>query len=513
MAALGPYSCRPSPPESLREAHSGVLEKGRRPPGAPEGSLRSGLVPPLLVLLPLLFAAGGEGGAPARPAAEPAAAPRASGARPIAGPPSPSDLLPAGGSEGTPAFPFEEGEHVPFERLRDLRPFLPPQVWAHRSLFFYEGMDLEIGPPHRDYGPPGAYREATARFRGRARVGPKGELLDYVAGQPFPVDEVACSADPDAGSKLIWDFVHRWQGFGVESHFRYVYLDRGEVLPLRYAGTTFGWLLKHRPEPQYLPQGGDVFPGEQRAAVVGFEVEEPESARGTRTLTYRYEDSFAPPPRFRPEDTWIYLRDLRRIRKISETQRSIAVAGTDFSFDDLFSFSGLPWQYEWRCVGERDVLAPMNTRRLGYPYVDLTDFGPSGLALASDRFELRRAIVLEMRPRDPDHPYQRKEIWLDRQTLQPLYSFAYDRTGALWKIIQHLHRWSEDELAGIAPRDWYPGWESVPEPRDLRVVVDAVANVQTGTGNRIEFWDAHGTPPPVGRLRRMIDVRRLRRGR
>ena len=466
----------------------------------------------LPVLLPLLLAANGSGSGSA-PEAGAAGEPEATPAPGTGAPPAAPELLPAGRVEGPVAFPFEEGEHVLFEHVRELRPFLPPQIWAHRSLFFYEGMDLEIGPPHRDYSPAPVYLEATRRFRGRARVGPGGELLDYVAGQPFPVDEVDCDADPQAGAKLIWDFVYRWQGFGVESHFRYVYLDRGEVLPLRYGGTTFGWLLKHRPEPRYLAQGGDVFPKEIRAVVVGFEVEEPDSARGTRTLTYRYEDSFAPPPRFRPEDTWIYMRDLRRIRKISETQRSIAVAGTDFSFDDLFSFSGLPWQYEWRCVGERDVLAPMNTRRLGYPYVDLTDFGPSGLSLAHDRYELRRAIVLEMRPRDPSHPYQRKEIWLDRQTLQPLYSFAYDRTGALWKIIQHLHRWSEDELVGIAPRNWYPAWESVPQPRDLRVIVDVIANVQTGTGNRIEFWDAHGTPPPVGRLRRMIDVRRLRRGR
>ena len=56
-------------------------------------------------------------------------------------------------------------------------------------------------------------------------------------------------------------------------------------------------------------------------------------------------------------------RQLRRVRKISEARRSSAVAGTDFSFDDLFTFSGLPPQYRWRCVGETKVLAPMNTRR------------------------------------------------------------------------------------------------------------------------------------------------------
>jgi len=97
--------------------------------------------------------------------------------------------------------------------------------------------------------------------------------------------------------------------------------------------------------------------------------------------------------------------------------------------------------------------------------------------------------------------------------MSPLYSFAYDRTGALWKIILHNHRWSEDDLQGIAAREWYPSWEGVAAPRDLRVVSESIANVQTGTGNRLDFWDSHGTMPNRGDLRRYVDIQRLRRGR
>jgi hypothetical protein len=46
----------------------------------------------------------------------------------------------------------------------------------------------------------------------------------------------------------------------------------------------------------------------------------------------------------------------------------------------------------------------------------------------------------------------------------------------------------------------------------LRTVSDIVVNVQTGTGNRIEFWDNHGTPYRTrGQMRRYIDVGRLER--
>ena len=408
--------------------------------------------------------------------------------------------------------PIEAGRVLTRADAEKLREWLPPPFWAHRRHVFFDGMAMEIGPAFRDYSPAPVYEEATRRNAGTASLGRDGTLVGYRAGQPFPIDGIDCEGDPDAGTKLIWNFVYRWQGFGATARFRYVYLDRGEELSLRYEGTTSAWLLKHRPEPQFEAAQGDVFEREPRFAVIGFELEKPPEAAGTRTLTYRYADSFGALDSAQLEDTWIYSREIRRLRKISQRQRNSAVAGTDFTFDDLFSFSGLPAQYEWKCLGEATVLAPTNTRVRGFPYGE-HDFGASGLSYASDRWELRRAMRLRMLPKDADHPYSKKDFWIDRQTMQPLYSFAYDGSGALWKVIYHNHRWSEDDLDGIPARTWYPGWEGVPNPRDLRVVSDAVINVQTGTGNRLEFWDSNGSPPSLGQLRRYVTLERLRKGR
>ena len=86
-----------------------------------------------------------------------------------------------------------------------------------------------------------------------------------------------------------------------------------------------------------------------------------------------------------------------------------------------------------------------------------------------------------------------------------------DQKDELWKIIWHAKRWSEDEsLVG----EWYEGWEGVPEARDYRVVADIIVNVQTGTGNRIEFFDATGVPmSSKAKIRRYIDTGRLTMGR
>jgi hypothetical protein len=196
------------------------------------------------------------------------------------------------------------------------------------------------------------------------------------------------------------------------------------------------------------------------------------------------------------------------VRRISTAQRTDAVSGTDFTFDDLRSFSGVVPQYEWECLGEATILAPMNSKVSAYPYEKDHNFGPYGLSYADDNWELREAVKIRFTPRKADHPYAYKDLYLDKQTLTAMYSFAYDRKKELWKIIWHNHRYSEDDP------DWYPGWDGVPEPRDLRVVSDTIVNVQTGTGNRIEFWDGQGSPmQSPGRIRRYIDIGRLSKGR
>jgi len=409
---------------------------------------------------------------------------------------------------GTPA--FHAGDTIGFSQVGRLEPFVPRAFWENRDFFFYEGMRLEIGPPFADYSPADAYQQATKKYSGTVKLGPENSLEGYTAGQPFPVDQIDCKHDPQAGAKLAWDFVLRWEGFGGQPvDFYYSYWDRGEELPLYYQGKSQGVQLAFRPEPQYAANGGDLFRDEKRYEAGGPTVDAPFDARGIMVLTYRYKSSLGPPATARNDDTWVYVPTLRRVRRVSSAQRTDAVSGTDFTFDDLFSFSGIVPQYEWTCLGRMDILAPAHTQVRGYPYEKDHDFGPYGLSFADDRWELRHAIAIRFTPRNPDHPYSHKDIYIDEQSMEPLYSFAYDRKGELWKIIWHDHRWSEDPDFSE-----YKGWPGVPAPRDLTVVSDIIVNVQTGTGNRIEFWNRSGTPlANVGKVRRLIDVGRLTMGR
>jgi hypothetical protein len=414
----------------------------------------------------------------------------------------PSTAIDSGGGD------LREGEVITFDQVGRLARFLPPELWPHRDFIFYEGMRLEVGPRFADYSPPPVFREATQAHRGKARIGPDGSLEGYLAGEPFPMDEIDCKGDPEAGVKIAWNFDYRWEGAGRYAIGRYTYWDRGEQLPLYYEGSARSIALAHRPEPQYASKDGDLFRGDQRKSAFVIEVDAPFDAKGIAVVNYRYKSADGPRATAKNDDTWVYVPTLRRVRRISTAQRTDAVSGTDFTLDDLNGFAGIPPQYEWSCLGEQDVLATMNSRVKAYPYTRDHNFGPYGLSVADDRWELRHAFKFQFVPKNADHPYSRKVIYIDKNSAEILYSFAYDRKDELWKIIYHDKIWSEDAKSVYKP------WDEVPEPRDSVNVMDIVINVQTGTGNRIEFWTANGTPVGnVGKVRRLIDVGRLTKGR
>jgi hypothetical protein len=86
--------------------------------------------------------------------------------------------LPAVAGEDSPptAVSFREGDVLSLGEIERLRPCLPPEFWANRDFFFYEGMRLEIGPFYRDYTPADAYVAATRKFGGQAKIGPGASL-------------------------------------------------------------------------------------------------------------------------------------------------------------------------------------------------------------------------------------------------------------------------------------------------------------------------------------------------
>ena len=173
---------------------------------------------------------------------------------------------------------------------------------------------------------------------------------------PFPHEEIDCKGDP-AGRRE--DHVELRLRAGRRRSTRQLLLlllgpRRGAAALLR-GHRSKAVKLAHRIEPEYLDDsGGDIFRSEKRKNAFGVEVDAPFDARGIMLMSYRYKSTDKPRDEAKNDDTWVYVPTLRRVRRISTAQRTDAISGTDFTFDDLRSFAGIVPQYEWECLGEID---------------------------------------------------------------------------------------------------------------------------------------------------------------
>ncbi|MEE9606490.1 MAG: DUF1329 domain-containing protein [Myxococcota bacterium] len=450
---------------------------------------------------------------------------------------------PAGGLRGWPPgedaapLPFETGDELDIQRLPVLKDFLPAEIWTYRERFFYEGMLLEIGPCFRDYGPPEFFREATASFGDRTRLLEGGGIEGYVAGLPFAPDAVP-AGDPDAGMKWAWNFENRYQGGGLRGVFRISdLLGRvGRAEP--WLGEIFKIHTAHRadrPGDDYrVPAGGT------NHWVAGGLMFEPFAARHYAWRQYRdveHERSAR-----RSDDLHAYIPEMRRVRRLNSSQLeglhmpSFAIGVKGASSGALAAvgggpaevggagsagtivtrrsgFEGLemrPLLYNVKILGLHDVLAPINGARPLYPENPDQEFGPWGLSFATDRWDLRRALVLEATRRSPasDDRFYRMTLYVDLQTLHPLYYMSYDPNGNTIDVGMFVGRWSED-------RPEYPRWPDDPE-RPVRVIDSAAAafaNLNAQGSWRRESWDLVSIPPPDRELKRMLSVSGLTRRR
>ncbi len=484
-----------------------------------------------------------EAGEPAEPAAS-AEAPAEAWPLPEPGACQPKGGLLAGPratpEDAPPALPFEPGDVFELERLDTLKNFLPEFVWPHRERFFFDGMRLEIGPCFRDYGPPAFYDEATEKFRGQAKLTANGGLEGYTAGQPFAPVDIA-EGDARAGDKWLWNTEFRYQAAGFRGKFRMTDLVGriGRAEP--FEGEMFKLQMAHRAD---RPGDDYTAPGARSKHFVAggiffkpFDARE-HSWRQFRDLEHQVVVE-------RSDDLHAYLPQWRRVRRLNASQveglympsfsvgvvqnQQLAVGtgtgggggvgaaggvtGVGGTIQNKRSgYEGLvfrPLLYTTRVIGLHDVLAPINSVSPGYPENEDRDYGPWGLSFASDRWDLRRALVLEMKAKDPGGDLNaRQVVYVDLETLQPLYMATFDGKDEMTNVGLYVGRWSED-------REGYPRWPD-DESRPVRVIDSvgaAFANLSESGSWRRESWENVATPPDDRTVKRMASVSQLTKRR
>jgi hypothetical protein len=175
--------------------------------------------------------------------------------------------------------------------------------------------------------------------------------------------------------------------------------------------------------------------------------------------------------------------------------------------DSERGFAGLalrPNAWAWRVVAQREVLAPLNARTEGWPLRDDRDYGPSGLSLASETWDVRWAVVIEGRARDDGVASPRVTYWVDAQTAQPLYAMRRSASGALREVGVLAHRYSADVAR-------YPTFPDGSAARVFDPVAAAFLALPSG-GWRRESWDSRSVPLNEVELRSLLSTDALLRG-
>ncbi|MEE8119196.1 MAG: outer membrane lipoprotein-sorting protein [Gammaproteobacteria bacterium] len=121
---------------------------------------------------------------------------------------------------------------------------------------------------------------------------------------------------------------------------------------------------------------------------------EPRDISGTALLSYTH--------RVGPDDQWLYLPALKRVKRIASDNKSGPFVGSEFAYEDLSS---------------------QETEKYTFKY------------LRDEVFDAREHFVIERYPVDPKSGYTRQVVWLDKEEYRVWKVEYYDRKESLLKTL------------------------------------------------------------------------------
>lgn len=269
--------------------------------------------------------------------------------------------------------------------------------------------------------------EATRKYAGQVSFDPSTRSVKgWVAGLPFP--EIA-QDDPHAGEKLIWNMRYgsMMGDQPVEDlHFLMIDLDKG-------LDRIQKWQIKRYMMVGRLagqPTEGD---GSEYSRTLLYATY-PHDIRGIGTFTIRYSDAA------RVDDSWVYVKSVRRVRRLSGNAWMDPIGGTVSLNDDIDGWDSPPsWYPTVRLLGKRWILAVAHGKPAiadgkgspeeSYPQVD---FRTAPYINTHDEWEPREVWVIEGVPPD-EHPYGRKVVYMDTAFPRIYMAEMYDKKGEFWK--------------------------------------------------------------------------------
>lgn len=302
------------------------------------------------------------------------------------------------------------------------------------------------------------FQRDTEANAGKYYIDERGALMEVATktyprwwkGLPFP--EINPS-DPTAGAQVIYNLqALRWH---VDDLFWFVKLNWvGDAGLDRYVtiGTSQLNFVNR-------PSGPADNPDELNWKEVMFGVA-PYDVVGVSTMTWYHQD----PSKW--QSIWSFVPVVRRIRRLTAANQSDGMFGSAAARNDPNVFIGNPAYFNWKLIGEQDLLAPITKpdgpaitmqstapnpsviesrsatiRKIGWhePYVKWGYNSPdwNGVPWWPTSFSLakRRVWVIEGSPKDPYYAYGRWIGYFDKKTTIGYYKVIYDHAGEYWRTV------------------------------------------------------------------------------
>jgi len=122
--------------------------------------------------------------------------------------------------------------------------------------------------------------------------------------------------------------------------------------------------------------------------------DKPRDVKGTAFLSFTHNTG--------PDDQWLYLPALKRVKRISSNNKSGPFMGSEFAFEDI---------------------ASQEVEKYTYKY------------LRDENFNNMDCFVIERDPVDPKSGYSKQIVWYDKAEYRQHKIDSYDRKGSLMKTL------------------------------------------------------------------------------
>jgi outer membrane lipoprotein-sorting protein len=122
--------------------------------------------------------------------------------------------------------------------------------------------------------------------------------------------------------------------------------------------------------------------------------DEPRDVKGTALLSFTHKEG--------PDDQWLYLPALKRVKRISSDNKSGPFMGSEFAYEDIASQEIEKYTYKF---------------------------------LRDDKLDGTEVFVIERYPVDKKSGYTRQVIWMDKERYKELKVEFYDRKNSLLKTL------------------------------------------------------------------------------